>query len=524
MHRLVIGLTSLLAVAGGAVVGGYLFLSGAGIDHTADLVPAQVTAYVSVYLQPSTAQQTKLAALIGRLPGFEDPASLDTKIDQVVHNALSDSGLTYETDIRPWIGGQLAVGAWQTPGAATGDPASASTLLLAEVKDRAAAQSAIDRLVQRSGTTAKHETYQGVDLVLSDTAGYAFLGDMLVVGEPKSALQAAVDVNRGVTDSLARSASFRAAMAKLPSDRLAAAYVDVAGLATAAGAPSQATGLSTVSMALVAEENGLRLSGQVPFDKAVASGPAAKLFELSGAAAQLSGWMPKGTPFEVSLFGLSQSIQAVEGAASADTPEGKSVRDAFSTVRGLAALGLGLDLDKDLLPLLDGEAALAVSGISGTTPSGELLLRPSDPAAAAATLTKLRDKLEGQGAAIHTQDASGTQITTLEIPQFGSVSYATTDQVVIFGLKPEDVKAALDAHASGDTLAAADTYKSTFDLAGARGGTELFVDIAALAGLAKDQLGVSGDAGKLLGQLGALGVTAPARGDHLEFHAVLTVK
>jgi len=86
------------------------------------------------------------------------------------------------------------------------------------------------------------------------------------------------------------------------------------------------------------------------------------------------------------------------------------------------------------------------------------------------------------------------------------------------------VKAALDAHASGDTLAAADTYKSTFDLAGARGGTELFVDIAALAGLAKDQLGVSGDAGKLLGQLGALGVTAPARGDHLEFHAVLTVK
>ena len=114
MHRLVIGLTSLLAVAGGAVVGGYLFLSSAGIDHTADLVPAQVTAYVSVYLQPSTAQQTKLAALIGRLPGFEDPASLDTKIDQLVHNALSDSGLTYETDIRPWIGGQLAIGAWQT--------------------------------------------------------------------------------------------------------------------------------------------------------------------------------------------------------------------------------------------------------------------------------------------------------------------------------------------------------------------------------------------------------------------------
>lgn len=523
MHRLVIGLTSLLAVAGSAVVGGYLFLSGAGIDHTAELVPADATAYVSVYLQPSTAQQTKLAALIGQLPGFEDPASLDTKIDQMVHNALSGSGLDYETDLRPWIGGQLAIGAWQTPGAASGDPPTASTLLLAEVKDRPAAEAAVGRLAKRDGASARHESFQGVDLVLTDAAGYAFLGDLLVVGEPRSALEAAVDVNRGSADSLAKSARFRDAMADLPSDRLAAAYLDLAGLATGAGVPDQAAGFSTVGVALVAEEDGLRLSGLAPFDKAVGKGAASAIFDLSGAAAQLSGWMPKGTPFELSLFGLSQSIRAVEEAA-ADTPDGKSVRDGFSTIRGAAALGLGLDLDKDLLPLLDGETALAVSGFDGTTVSGQLLLRPSDPVAAAATLAQVRDRLEGQGATIDTQEAGGTTITTVAVPQFGSVSYATTDEVVIFALKPDDVKAALDAHGSGDTLASADTYRSTFGLAGARGGTELFVDIAAIATLVKDQLGASGDVGNLLGQLGTLGMTVPARGDHFEFHAVLTVR
>jgi uncharacterized protein DUF3352 len=524
MHRLVIGLTSLLAVAGGAVVGGFLFLSGAGIDHTAELVPATATAYVSVYLQPSTAQQTKLAALIGRLPGFEDPAALDAKIDQLVHNALSGSGLDYETDIRPWIGGQLAVGAWQTPGAASGDSPTATTLLLAEVKDRPAADTAIDRLVKRSGETPQHETYQGVDLVLSKTAGYAFLGDVLVIGEPKSALEAAVDVNRGAADSLAESARFRNAMAELPSDRLAAAYMDVAGLASGAGVAEQAAGFSTVSVALVAEEDGLRVSGLAPFDKAAATGAASAIFDLSGAAAQLNGWMPKGTVFELSLLGLSQSIRAVDETANADTPEGKSVRDGFSTIRGVVALGLGLDLDKDLLPLLDGETALAMSGFDGTTPSGQLLLRPSDPAAAAATLAQVRDRLEGQGATVETQQAGGTTITTVAVPQFGSVAYAATSDVVIFGLNADDVKAALEAHASGDTLGAADTYRSTFGLAGARGGTELFVDIAALAGLVKDQLGASGDAGNLLGQLGSLGMTVPARGDHYEFHAVLTVK
>ncbi len=524
MHRLVIGLTSLLAVAGGAVVGGYLFLAGAGIDHTAELVPAKAVAYVSVYLQPSTAQQTKLAGLIGRLPGFQDPATLSTKVDQMVHNALSGSGLNYETDVRPWIGGQLAIGAWQTPAAATGDPPTDNTVVVAEVKDRATAQAALDRLAKRDGGTTRHETYQGVDLVLSDTAGYAFLDNVVVFGEPRSALEAAVDVNRGAGDALAKSARFRDAMAELPSDRLAAAYVDLAGLATTAGMPKQAAGFSTIGVALVAEENGLHLSGLAPFDKATGTAAASAIFDLSGTAAQLSGWMPKGTPFELSLFGLSQSIQAVEATATADTPEGKSIRDGFSAVRGAVALGLGLDFDKDLLPLLDGEAAAAISGFDPTKPSGQLFLRPSDPAAAAKTLTQVRDKLQSQGATIATQDAGGTTITTVSLAPFGSVSYAATDKVVIFALKPADVKAALDAHSSGATLAAADTYRSTFGIAGTHAGGELFVDIAAIASLVKDQLGASGDAGNLLSQLGTLGLTMPARGDHFEFHAVLTVK
>ena len=523
MHRLVIGLTSLLAVAGGAFVGGYLFLSGAGIDQAAELVPAKATMYVSVYLQPSTAQQTKLAGLIGRLPGFEDPASLDTKIGQLAHNALSDSGLDYETDLRPWIGGKLAVAAWQTPGAANGDPPAPSALLLAEVTDRPAAQAAIDRLTKRSGTSVRRESYQGVDLFLTDTAGYAFLGDVLAIGQPRSALEAAVDTNRGAVDSLAKSARFRDAMADLPSDRLAAAYVDIGGLAGGAGVPDQAAGFSTAGVALVAEDNGLRLAGRAPFDKSAGSDAASAIFDLSGAAAQLSGWMPEQTLAELSLFGLSQSIHAAEAAAG-DTPEGKSVRDAFSTIRGAAALGLGLDLDKDLLPILDGETALAITGFDGTTATGQLLLRPSNPAAAAATLSKVRDRVKAQGATVETQDAGGTTITTVALPQFGSISYAATDQVIIFGLKPDDVKAALDAHTAGTTLGAADTYRKTFDLAGAHGGTELFVDVGALAALFQDQLGASGDAGAILGQLGTLGLTVPARTDHYEFNAVMTVK
>ena len=66
---------------------------------------------------------------------------------------------------------------------------------------------------------------------------------------------------------------------------------------------------------------------------------------------------------------------------------------ALDTFRALAAFGLGIDIDADLLPLLDREVAIAITGFDGTLPSGQLLLRPEDPDAAEATLDRLVDGL-----------------------------------------------------------------------------------------------------------------------------------
>jgi len=191
--------------------------------------------------------------------------------------------------------------------------------------------------------------------------------------------------------------------------------------------------------------------------------------------------------------------------------------------RALAAFGLGIDLDADLLPLLDREAALAIGGFTGDLPSGQLLLRPTDPEAAADALDRLADSLSGIGATVATETIGETDITVVTIPETADVAYALVDGIVILGLSPSDVDAAISAHRSGQSLGASDRYTRTFEVAGTRAGNEAFVDVGALVRLLGEPAELPADARDILLQLGTVGFTAPSRDDQIEFHVVLTV-
>jgi hypothetical protein len=80
VQRLVIALTSFLAMMAGVVVVGYLLIFAASPDRASRAIPADATVYATVYLQPSTGQKMNLAALLGHVPGLADPTSLDTKL------------------------------------------------------------------------------------------------------------------------------------------------------------------------------------------------------------------------------------------------------------------------------------------------------------------------------------------------------------------------------------------------------------------------------------------------------------
>ena len=513
MHRLVIASVTLIGLVGIAVVAGYLVLFAAGGDRAATLAPANTVAYANVYLQPSTGQQANLSALIGRLPGFADEAALDDKIDQVVQNLLATTGIDYRADVKPWLGDQIAIAAWPTGTDAT----QAATAILVAVTDPDAAFSSVAAITADQGLTFTAETYSGVELQIADGTAYALVDGMLVVGNGAEAIHAVVDTSDGA-DSLATQPAFTDAMDDQPNDYLASFFVDLAGLADASGASADLGSVTTASAVLVAEPDGLKLSGSAPLTRQA---------PVADAAAQpgtLSGWMPERTLAEVTVFGLRGALE--QGLAVAgDVPEGEQVTSALDTLRALAAFALGVDLDADVLPLLDGETALAVGGIGADGMiTGQLLLAPSDPDAAVGVLGRIADRIGSSGGSSSTETLEGIDVTTISIPDTGEAAFGLVDGVVVIGLSGADVAAVAEARSGGLTLDGTSAYEGAFNVAGVRAGTEVFVDVGTAGGLLTLLIELPDDARDILSGLGVFALTIPTEPNQIEFRAVLTVE
>lgn len=519
MHRLVISLTTLLALAGGTFLAAYLLLFAAVSDRAASLAPADAIVYANVYLQPSTAQQMRLGALIGRLPGFEDASTLDEKIDEVAQNLLSSAGLDYRADVRPWLGNQASIAVLP----ATDGTAEPRPIAFMAITDPEAADAALARAAGDQGSQIETEDHGGIEVSVTDATAWALVDELLVISPTADAVGASIGVAGGEA-SLADAAGFREAMAELPADHLASVYLDLSRAAQLAGSEAELSGWSVAGAALIAEEDGLRLIGAAPFDQASASASARAGVALASEPSTLVEWMPADTQAEAVIFGLRQVIDDAEEAA-AGTDEGQALTDGLSTLRALAALGLGLDLDDDVLPLLDREAAVAISGINDGLPTGQVLLHPTDPQAAADVLQRLTDGLEGLGASVDTRPAGErAEVTTIDVPEFGSAAFAIHEGVVIIGFNADDVAAAIEANETGDNLAANEAYARTFALAGERAGNELFVDVGAALEATQAAAELPTDARDILNQLGTIGFTAPSRNDRIQFRAVLTVE
>ncbi len=521
MQRLVIALTTLLALTAGVVVAGYLFLFAAGTDRAARAVPADAAFYATAYLEPSPGQTLNLQALMGRIPGFADAASLDQKIHQITARLLGGAGLDYEADIRPWLGNQISL-AVQPQGV---DPEAADVLFVIAVDDPGLAADALDRIGADLGLAGATETYEGVDLLVSDAASWALLDDVLLVGSTADAVRGGLDADADRAPALSDSTRFGRAMGEIPADHLASVFIDVEAVGASTGVAEDAGGYSTASLALVVEPDGLRLAGAAPFDAEAASEQERQAFELSGQQATLAGWMPADTQAQLTVFGLGQSVQALETQLGGGEG-GDAAADMLAQLRALAALGLGINLDQDVLPLFDTETAVAVTGLEEAAPHGQLLLRPSDSAAAEAALGRIRDALGERGAQVTESELEGVRVTSLVMPELGSAAFAMRDGVVVVGLTPDDVAAAFAAQARGQSLAEEARYSAAWDLAGQRGGNEAWLDVAALLEAAGDELGVTGEARDILLRAEALAMTAPARPDQArsEFHVVLTVR
>ena len=517
MRRLVVASTTLLALLGAAVVASYLFLFAAVSDRASRAVPAEAALYVSVYLQPSAGQQAKLFGLVGRLQGFGDPAALEQKIDEVAQRLLGEAGIDYLGDVRPWLGGQIAMAV--SPDVGDSPPGE---LLLAAVRDSGSARAAVPRLFASMGIVVTPDTFRGHEVMTSEGTSYALLDDLLIVASTPEGLRGALEADADVSVSLADSPAFVAAMQEVPADHLAAVYID---LPRALGLTElrQIGGFGTAGLAVVAEANGVHLVGTAPFAAGSASEAARAAFALGGGPSTLAGWMPRDTRAEAVIFGFAHSFEDLE-AGLAEEDAFAPAADALNQLRTIATLGLGVNLDRDLLPLLDGEGAVALREMDANGPRGQLLLRPTDLVAAQAALERMKSALADRGSRVSTSQVAGTTLTTVAVPLIGTVAWAISDGVVVMGLDGPDVAAALEARAAGETLAADDSYTAPFELVGAHAGNEFWADVPGLVDALAGIFDPGTELRDILHQIGELAISATATDDRLEINGVLTVE
>ena len=435
-------------------------------DDAAKLVPADAGAYVHANLDPDTDQYEAAAEVTALVPDLTAEATglLSTAVDRQV---------IYQRDIQPWSAGELAV-------ALVGGSATADRLLLVEVADAEGAAQFAERVLRAGVETADVE---GV-AVSTDRRGLssAITDGFLLIGPE---LQVRRSVELSVEDSIEFNPVAQEALEALPEERLVEAFVS-ADLAGALAGQEALGAFDTIVNSEGAEAGAAALSfdeGAVELSVRSLQDP-----ERSESDPDFFAALPLFEPELTEQVGADALAYMGVGdpGASAATLVGQAADTAPDLFRGLRAFSRRLrsrqqvDLERDVLPLLEGEAALTVEpeslpGDDPAQPSSPGVVAPTgvpylallatgvDPETSARDLAELQvpladavDASEGQSPVFESIEIGGVTAQSLRLSRIVELTYATYDDELVVGTSPAAVER---ARADADPLAGSEEFE-----------------------------------------------------------------
>ncbi len=218
--RWLVALLGVIVVIGGSAVVVSLAAGRPAPSIAMGYMPDSTVMYAEARLDLPGDQRQKLGSFLKTaLPGFDDQAQLDTKLNELLDRATrsaTDGKQTWTTDIAPWFGGQLAIGV-KLPDASTPQSSPATNaaatlvsttgmggmagkdgaLLVATVTDRTKAAAWLTSFGDKA--SLNHSTYNGADLYVNadhPNGGSAIaITDKVMLGGTEATVKAAVDTN-----------------------------------------------------------------------------------------------------------------------------------------------------------------------------------------------------------------------------------------------------------------------------------------------------------------------------------------
>src|ERR1700730_3181085 len=510
-RRLLIPAAAVLAL--GAVSAPALVLLVKPNGAVEKMVPATADVIAVANLDPSVTQKVNLLRAVHSFPDYHTDKPITDKFDAV----LKDSGLSFSGDIQPWLGSEIGASVrLNLKSAAVGSTADSPAAFYAVSRDDTKARAMLAKL--RASKWAKNyrwkdETYNGITISVGTptdpsgtTGAYSIVDHVVVLATSSALIHEIIDTDQGRAPRLVDSSDYKATLAGLPSDRLGLVYVNgksIVGNVKKEMATTPALGLALknvsdldalqgIGATLSANGDGLLTDVLVKFDQSKLSPATREALAHPGRADTLVSWIPKASDAFLSITSLNRTIQTVLDQ-SGNTASVKAGTDA-----------VGLTGPAGILPHLTGDAGLEVSFGQNGLPAGAILLGTDDARTMSAFFARLLALAEGaagssfgspSGVAV-TPPASplskttyrGVVITSWTSPLLGQLgaggtlifSYCLLYGMGILASTPSEVKAIIDAHKGGATIAGDPTYKTSSAASLAKPSAIVYVDVARL--------------------------------------------
>jgi Protein of unknown function (DUF3352) len=418
---------------------------GESSSGATSLAPAGSLVYGEATLSPEGDQRAAIDELISKFPG---EGSAGDRIQTMLQKAFSESesGLSYQDDIEPWLGDEASFFVSRlAPDGSGGEGA-----LLVATEDEEASVAAIEK----AGDSRKSE-HNGHDLYLAkDSHGAAaVLEGWVVVGTPR-AVKTAIDTAEG-GEAIEGDERYEETLADAPEERLGFVYVNMPALYkglkaqpgfTVIPGPLQRVFDQPLLVTANADEAGVRFESTVP---AALTAGLPVVAEGSGAAGELPGdsWLAFAQPE------LGKTLETTLDTAAA----GVAVRDALK--QQLRAM-TGLDLDRDVISWM-GDWSAFVRGESVAELNGAVVIETTDEAASGRFIDALARLARSEG-------GPALQVGPLQLPGGGEgVTVRSSDVPEPIHLFQRDGKvvAAYGDAAARDALDPAETLADSPDFA-----------------------------------------------------------
>lgn len=469
-------------------------------DQAMALAPADVLAYAHADLDSGDEAFEQAAKLGDRLP------LLGAEVLGVLPAATGRT-IDFETDIRPWSGGEAAL-------VVDAVGLEIERLLLFEVSDAEGAAAFARSQLEPTATTSETD---GVEISV-DGRGSAWAIDagFLLLG-PETSVRRSLGLDEAT--SLAAAPTLERLRDELPDERFAELYIspELAARASAdralrpfdAFVNQAATEGAVASVGL--REEGIELAVRSAIDPGLSAARPGVFAALPGFDPQLPEAVGEDALAYLGLGAPGESAAALIAGAAGAAPD--SLLGGIRRVADRLERREGVDLERELLPLLSGEVALTVEPPTGGeqdddpaqtpglapvpgTPYLALLAEGVDDGRALETLARLQAPLAasiesggGTPPLFEAREIAGVDAFGLRLSPIVELTYAAFDDRLVIGTSPLAIER---ARAVDEPLAAGESFGQVTDGLGEDPSLFAYLDLRDLITLG-ERIGLATD-------------------------------